>query len=63
MGSLINHLKILLEKKNFFTPIEKKPSMMININNLFYRFEPSDKELRVLASIMSTLAKKNGKLN
>ena len=63
MGSLINHLKILLEKKNFFTPIEKKPSMMININNLFYRFEPSDKELRVLASIISTLAKKNGKLN
>ena len=63
MGSLINHLKILLEKKNFFTPIEKKTSMMININNLFYRFQPSDKELRVLASIMSTLAKKNGKLN
>ena len=35
--------------------------MIENINNLFYRFEPNDKELRVLASIISTLAKKNHK--
>ena len=29
----------------------------MNINNLFYRLEASDKELRVLASIISALAK------
>ena len=63
MGQLINHLKKLLDEKNFFTPIEKRHAMMVNINNLFYRFEPSDKELRILASIISTLAKKNSKLN
>ena len=57
IGSTINHLKYLLEKKNFFSPDEKKQSMIMNINNLFYRFEPSDKELRILASIISTLAK------
>jgi len=34
---------------------------MMNINNLFYRFEPNDKELRVLGSIISTLAKNNVK--
>ena len=55
----MKHLVNLLEKKNFFTPQEKKHSMIMNINNLFYRFEPSDKELRVLASIISTLAKNN----
>ncbi|MDC0473281.1 RNA methyltransferase [Pelagibacteraceae bacterium] len=61
IGVLLNHLKKLLEEKNFFTPEEKKHSMLMNINNLFYRLETSDKELRVLASIISTLAKKNCK--
>ena len=50
-----------LDKKGFFIPIEKKRSMIININNLFYRMEPNDKELRILASIISSLSKK--KLN
>ena len=54
---LINHLKYLLDEKNFFSPEEKKHSMLLNINNLFYRFEPNDKELRILASIISSLAK------
>ena len=61
--SLISHLKNLLDKKGFFTPIEKKNSMMMNINNLFHRLEPTDKELRVLASIISSLSKKDIKRN
>ena len=32
--------------------------MILNINNLIYRLEPNDKELRILASIISTLSKK-----
>ena len=56
---LVNHLVKLLEKKDFFLPIEKKQSMLLNINNLIYRLEPNDKELRVLASIVSSLSKKN----
>jgi len=63
LGSLVNHLKNLLEKKNFFVPEEKRHSMYININNLFYRLEANDKELRILASIISTLAKKTVKRN
>ena len=55
--SAINHLLKLLESKDFFVPKEKKQSMILNINNLFYRLEPSDKELRVLASIISSLSK------
>ena len=56
--SFVSHLINLLEKKNFFTPKEKKHSMLLNINNLIYRLEPNDKELRILASIISSLSKK-----
>ena len=56
--SVLKHLVHLLEKKDFFVPIEKKHSMLLNINNLIYRLEPNDKELRILASIISALAKK-----
>jgi len=56
--SLVTHLLNLLEKKDFFVPKEKKQSMLLNINNLIYRLEPSDKELRILASIISSLSKK-----
>ncbi|MFL2889600.1 MAG: RNA methyltransferase [Pelagibacteraceae bacterium] len=57
----MKHLIAILENKNFFIPEEKKHSMLMNINNLFYRLEPSDKELRVLASIISSLSKNNNK--
>ena len=56
--SLVLHLKKLLEKKGFFVPTEKKHSMLMNINNLIYRMEPNDKEIRILASIISSLSKK-----
>jgi tRNA/rRNA methyltransferase len=59
INSLIKHLLKLLEEKDFFTPNEKKHSMLMNINNLIYRLEPNDKELRILASIISSLSKKN----
>ena len=61
INALIDHLKSLLEKKNFFKPDEKKHSMHMNINNLIYRLEPNSKEIRILASIISTLAKKSWK--
>jgi len=56
---LVKHLIKLLETKDFFLPKEKKHSMIVNINNLIYRLEPNDKELRILASIISSLGKKN----
>ena len=57
--SLVFHLEKLLDKKGFFVPAEKKHSMLLNINNLFYRLEPNDKEVRILASIISSLSKNN----
>ena len=58
ISSVMKHLINLLEKKDFFIPIEKKHSMLLNINNLIYRLEPNDKELRILTSIISSLSKK-----
>ena len=58
ISSVIKLLVNLLEKKDFFIPNEKKYSMLLNINNLIYRLEPNDKELRILASIISSLSKK-----
>ena len=58
INSFIYHLLNLLNQKNFFLPEEKKQSMVTNINNLIYRLEPNQKELRILASIISALSKK-----
>ncbi len=60
---LLNLLKMNLEKKNFFKPPEKRNSMITNIYNLFYRMEPNDKELRILASLIGSLSKNKKKLN
>ena len=57
ISDIVKYLVGLLEKKNFFIPSEKKHSMLMNINNLIYKLEPNDKELRILASIISTLSK------
>jgi len=61
ISAIVKHLVYLLEKKHFFTPKEKKNSMILNINNLIYKLEPNDKELRILASIISSLAKNKSK--
>ncbi len=61
---MINFLRILtskLNKKNFFKPIEKRTSMISNINHLFYKFELNDKEIRILTSIISSLSSNNFK--
>ena len=60
---LLEHLISLLNERNFFKHEQKKEAMLLNINNLFYRFEPNDKEVRILASIISSLSKKKRKHN
>tara|TARA_X000001036_G_scaffold337457_1_gene316434 strand:- start:593 stop:1318 length:726 start_codon:yes stop_codon:yes gene_type:complete len=61
INKLVDHLVGLLEDKDFFLPKEKKHSMLLNINNLIYRLETNDKELRILASIISSLSKNKTK--
>ena len=47
-----------LEEINFFKPKEKKPIMLENLRNIFYRMELSAKETRILSSVFASLAKK-----
>jgi tRNA/rRNA methyltransferase len=56
--NLIKYLEKMLDNKKFFKPPEKKKSMILNINNIFGRLELSDKELRILFSIFSSLNRK-----
>ena len=47
-----------LDKIKFFNPKEKKPIMLENLRNIFYRMELSSKETRILSSVFASLAKK-----
>ena len=58
INSLVNFCIYNLEKKNFFTPDEKKPIMLENLRNIFYKMELSEKEIRILSSVFAGLAKK-----
>ena len=57
--NLIKFLENMLDSKKFFKPSEKKKSMILNINNIFGRLELSDKEIRILFSIFSSLNNKD----
>ena len=47
-----------LEELNFFKPKEKKPIMLENLRNIFYRMDLSEKEIRILSSVFASLYKK-----
>ena len=54
-NTFFDFLENKLEKKGFFTPKEKKKSMLINLRNIFGRIELSKKEIRILSSVFSKL--------
>ena len=56
--SMINLCVKNLENIDFFKPIEKKPIMLQNLRNIFYRMDLSDKETRILSSVFASLSKK-----
>ncbi len=47
-----------LEEINFFKPKEKKPIMLENLRNIFYRMDLSSKETRILSGVFASLGKK-----
>jgi tRNA/rRNA methyltransferase len=47
-----------LEKRDFFRPNEKKPIMLENLRSVFYKMELSEKEIRILSSVFTSLSKK-----
>ena len=47
-----------LDEINFFRPKEKRPKMLENLRNIFYKMELSDKETRILSGVFGSLGKK-----
>ena len=56
--SMINLCIKNLEQINFFKPKEKRPIMLQNLRNIFYKMDLSDKETRILSSVFASLGKK-----
>ena len=56
--SMINLCIKNLDQINFFKPQEKKPIMLENLRNIFYKMDLSDKETRILSSVFASLGKK-----
>ena len=46
-----------LDKRGFLQPDHKRESMIRNIENIFYRTNLSEQEIRILLGIFSTLNK------
>ena len=47
-----------LDEINFFKPREKRPKMLENLRNIFYKMDLSDKETRILSGVFASLGKK-----
>ena len=56
--SMLNLCIKNLDEINFFKPQEKRPKMLENLRNIFYKLDLSDKETRILAGVFSSLGKK-----
>ena len=56
--SMLNLCIKNLDEINFFRPKEKRPKMLENLRNIFYKMDLSDKESRILSGVFASLSKK-----
>ena len=56
--SMLNLCIKNLDAINFFKPNEKRPKMIENLRNIFYKMDMSDKETRILSGVFASLGKK-----
>ena len=56
--SMLNLCIQNLDEINFFKPREKRPKMLENLRNIFYKMDLSDKETRILSGVFGSLGKK-----
>ena len=61
VNKFLKFIILTLDKKGFLQPEHKRQSMIRNIENIFYRTNLSDQEIRILLGIFSTLNKFNKK--
>ena len=55
--SMLNLCVKNLDQINFFKPKEKRPIMLENLRNIFYKMDLSVKETRILSSVFASLGK------
>ena len=58
MQSMLSLCVKNLDEINFFRPKEKRPKMLENLRNIFYKMDLSDKETRILSGVFASLGKK-----
>ena len=56
--SMVNLCIKNLDEIDFFKPKEKRPIMLENLRNIFYKMDLSDKETRILSGVFASLGKK-----
>ena len=56
--SMLNLCIKNLDEIDFFKPKEKRPKMLENLRNIFYKMDLSDKETRILSGVFASLSKK-----
>ena len=56
--SMLSLCVLNLDEINFFKPKEKRPKMLENLRNIFYKMDLSDKETRILSGVFASLGKK-----
>ena len=61
VNRLLNFIIKSLDKKGFLQPLHKRKSMINNINNIFYRSDLSEQEIRILLGIFASLSDLNNK--
>ncbi len=54
---LFEHLEDELDARGFLVPVEKRPSMVRNIRNIFHRMALTDQEVRTLRGVISSLTR------
>ena len=53
--SFFSHLERALDEAGFLKPIEKRPTMIMNLRNIFNRTNLTDQEVRTLRGVITAL--------
>jgi tRNA/rRNA methyltransferase len=56
LQSFFANLETELEKVEFFRPPEKKPTMIINLQNIFHRLSPTQQDIQTLQGVVMAIA-------
>lgn len=61
LAGLTGHMAQELERLGFFNPAEKTPGVMLTVETMLARAEPTEQEVRTFRGIVATLAKGKGR--